>query len=281
MPKSVLQDLRNATGANEDEMPEDSLLTSEVDLGGTDEEGLIVMGIDRLRLPHAALFWVFKKDRTGYTMVLSTGGDSLSIIPSRTNGYNRICLSNNTAATYTFATYAFDGKQYKLEKTETKPIQQLDEAQQPHTLTREQTHFDLEGNVNVPIKMPSQVLATLSQDRTVLASRCERDKESPDQFPAQLFEVSAIQLDGPNEIDLLVKAKDGCLFGANIGPFWIFRNTVNGYSNVLEVHALGLDILPERTQGIRNIRAGAVVSGKPAAITFKFDGRNYRRADSH
>ena len=88
-------------------------------------------------------------------MVLSTGGDSLSIIPSRTNGYNRICLSNNTAATYTFATYAFDGKQHKLEKTETKPIQQLDEAQQPHTLTREQTHFDLEGSVNVPINAVS------------------------------------------------------------------------------------------------------------------------------
>lgn len=65
MPKSVLQDLRNATGANEDEMPEDSLLTSEVDLGGTDEEGLIVMGIDRLRLPPRGVILGFQEGSHG------------------------------------------------------------------------------------------------------------------------------------------------------------------------------------------------------------------------
>ncbi len=65
VPKSVLQDLRNATGANEDEMPEDSLLTSEVDLGGTDEEGLIVMGIDRLRLPPRGVILGFQEGSHG------------------------------------------------------------------------------------------------------------------------------------------------------------------------------------------------------------------------
>ena len=67
--------------------------------------------------------------------------------------------------------------------------------------------------------------------------RDSRDSQSPD-IAASWFEAAQIHLDGPEAIDLLVKAKDGCLFGANIGPFWIFRKTQHGYELLLRRNAL-------------------------------------------
>lgn len=146
--------------------------------------------------------------------------------------------------------------------------------------SKEQTRFGLEQSVVQPVPIPDGVLAMLGTDSEVRTSRCvDQGHQSPD-IAASWFEAAQIHLDGPEEIDLLVKAKDGCLFGANIGPFWIFRKTQHGYELLLDVSALGVELLPSQTNGHKDVSAGAVAGGKAAFVFYKFDGRRYQESGS-
>jgi hypothetical protein len=144
--------------------------------------------------------------------------------------------------------------------------------------SQEQTRFGLEESVNQPIPIPDEVLSILSTDSEVRTSRCVDEGQPTPKISVSWFEASQIHLDGPEEIDLLVKAKDGCLFGANIGPFWIFKKTQHGYELLLGVSALGLNLLPSRTNGHKDVSAGAVAGGEAMTVFYKFDGRRYQES---
>jgi hypothetical protein len=146
------------------------------------------------------------------------------------------------------------------------------------SIPSEQTRFGLEESVVHPVPVPSKVVAILKDDAEVRSRGCRDQAESANQVSASWFEASQIHLDGSGEVHLLVKAKNGCLFGANIGPFWIFRNTPQGYQLVLNVSALGVELLRSRTNGYRDVSAGAVAGGKAVSVIFKFDGRKYLEA---
>ena len=122
VPEEVLRILREVNQSSADEFPADSLLASEIHLRDAQEADLILMGIHILRLPHAALFWIFRKTRDRFELILSTGGDMLTVLDAKSNGYRRIRVENNTASTTTTAIYSFNGREYRLSKKETKPI---------------------------------------------------------------------------------------------------------------------------------------------------------------
>lgn len=147
-------------------------------------------------------------------------------------------------------------------------------------LPQEQTKFGLEETVTRPVSIPQAVLSVLGDDAEVRASRCVVNDQTADKISAAWFEASQIHLDGPKEVDLIVKAKDGCLFGANIGPFWFFRKTQQGYELLLTVSALGVRLLPPTTNGHKNISAGAVAGGKFVSVLYQFDGHRYVEARS-
>jgi hypothetical protein len=142
--------------------------------------------------------------------------------------------------------------------------------------SKEQIKFGLEESVNQPVPIPDAVLAALKTDSEVRTSRCVDGDQPSLTVSALWFEASQIHLDGAGEIDLLVKAKNGCLLGANIGPFWIFRKAQDGYELVLNVSALGLELLPTRTNGHKDVSAGAVAGGEFGTVVYKFDGRRYQ-----
>src|SRR5208282_1683510 len=144
---------------------------------------------------------------------------------------------------------------------------------------QEQMRFGLEESVTQPVAIPDAVLAILRTDSVVITSRCG-DGQPAFNISASWFEAAQVHLNGPEEIGLLVKAKDGCLFGANIGPFWVFRKTQHGYELLLDVDALGVELLPSRTQGHKDISAGAVAGGKAVSVFYKFDGRKYQESGS-
>lgn len=153
------------------------------------------------------------------------------------------------------------------------------QTKQMHQSPPEQFHFDLEQPVNVPATIPSAILQVLRHNPTVLAGRC-KEKNPPGEAPgASLFEASVVHLASADESDMVVKGKDSCLFGANVGPFWIFRNSPKGYSLVFSVSALGIEILEARSHGYRSVRAGAVVAGKTVDRTYEFDGVTYQKSD--
>ena len=122
VPEAVLQILRSVNNALPDEMPEKSLLGSEIHLDGPEETDLIVMGVKSLRLPHGALFWVFRKNRDRYELILSTGGDALTVLDAKWKGHREIRVYNNTARTTTATFYKFDGEHYREFEAKTSPI---------------------------------------------------------------------------------------------------------------------------------------------------------------
>ena len=150
----------------------------------------------------------------------------------------------------------------------------------PRVNRAEQTRFGLEEPINQPVPIPEDVLKMLRQDSDISACDLEQPN-SRDSIPSTWYEASQIHLDGPNQIDLIVKAKNACLWGANIGPFWVFRGTSNGHSLVLSTVALGLRVLSTKTNGLRDIEAGAVVSLRPSFVTYKFDRQHYQKSEGN
>jgi hypothetical protein len=115
VPDEIVQTIRRIDNAPPDQLPADWLAASEIHLDGPDEVDLVVKGIRGLALPHAALFWIFRKQQEGYELVLATGGDSLTVRESRWKGFREISTTNFTQAgrQTTRTIYRFDGQRYK------------------------------------------------------------------------------------------------------------------------------------------------------------------------
>ena len=142
------------------------------------------------------------------------------------------------------------------------------------TAHAEQTRFGLEEPIDRPASIPEDVLKILRQDSDV--TTCELEAGSRDRIPATWYEASRIHLDGTNRADLIVKAKNACLMGPNLGPFWVFRKTAGGHDLVLSTVAVGVQILKNKTNGLRDIRIGAIVNLQPSYVTYRFDGHAYQ-----
>jgi hypothetical protein len=147
-------------------------------------------------------------------------------------------------------------------------------AAQPH----EQSVFGLETKVDRPAKMPLDVLQILRKDEQVL--RCLSGNQSPDQIPASWFLASKIHLDSSEKNDFLVQPKNACLFGANIGPFWVFKKAPAAYSLALKTVALGLELLSSSSSGSRDVRGTQATASKLITVVFRFDGNQYQPSKS-
>src|SRR5207302_2873984 len=150
----------------------------------------------------------------------------------------------------------------------------VDVQSKSKTTPTEQMKFGLEQRVHRPVVIPGDVLTILRQKSDL--QTCNVEGGSRDKVPETWYEASQIHLDGTNEADLLVKARIACMMGPNHGPFWVFRETVDGHSLVLSTLAAGLQILNTKTNGLRDIRTGALVGLKPSYVTYQFDGHAYQ-----
>jgi hypothetical protein len=124
-----------------------------------------------------------------------------------------------------------------------------------------------------PVPVPEGILQNLKEvDQSV--QRClENDHLGAP--PASWFVASQIHLDGPNEIDLVVASNGGCLLGANVAPFWIYRSTLRGYELVLAVDVHDLEVLRSRWKGFREIRVWSMTVDTITTETFRFGGQFY------
>ena len=157
----------------------------------------------------------------------------------------------------------------------------------------EQSRFNSEQDyagapVEGPVELSAAALRTLAGDQVVL--RCLKHRErTQDQLPAKWFVASEIHLAGPNEIDLIVlprlapsdkppseESENACLFGANINPFWVLRETPSGFDLILSKSAHDLDVLNTRSNGYRDIRLYSLTAISVTISDFRFDGNRYR-----
>jgi hypothetical protein len=147
-------------------------------------------------------------------------------------------------------------------------------AQVPRRSQREQSRFGAEVAIRRPVEIPAEVLSILREDKR--NQGCLREGESPTNIISSWFVGSRIHLNGDSKRDLVITAKNTCLLGANLVPFWVFRNTSQGQELVLSVSALGLDVLNTKTNNYRDIRTGTATARTVHTVIFKFDGRKYR-----
>lgn len=147
-------------------------------------------------------------------------------------------------------------------------------AQASRRLQKEQSHFGAEVTIKKATEIPTDVLSILREVKR--NQTCLRDGASPTNITSSWFVGSRIHLNGDGDADLVVTARNECLLGANIVPFWVFRSTSHGHDLVLSVSALGLDVLNTKTNNYRDIRTRAATARSVHAIIFKFDGKRYR-----
>jgi hypothetical protein len=137
-----------------------------------------------------------------------------------------------------------------------------------------QTVFNLEETVTKKAAIPDSVIAVLKSDERVDA--CFKEKENSAN-EADWFEASEIDLNADRRLDLIVKAKDNCLFGANQGPFWIFQNAKDGYQEIFAGNGLQLAVLPKKSNTFNQIKISKAVAMKTSSQTFLFKGGKYQQ----
>lgn len=155
------------------------------------------------------------------------------------------------------------------------------QSQKPQVpTTAEQSSFSLERPFERPVKVPNPVVHMLKSDSSVTTNLCGQ-QQPPDATLRSWLEAAEIHLAKKAEPALLIKGKS-CLLGANEGPFWIFtRANEKEYQQILSVSALGIKVCRTKTNGYRNISAGAAIGGGTASfVLFKFDGEKYQLAES-
>lgn len=141
--------------------------------------------------------------------------------------------------------------------------------------TNVQTVFELEGKVNSPVIIPADVIAVLKSEQRVDA--CFKTEGAGTDEQAW-FEAAAHDINNDQRLDLIIKPKNACLFGANQGPFWIFQNRTDGYQKVLSENGLTLTIMPRKAGSFNAVMISKVVAMKPHDTQFRFSKGKYRAA---
>jgi hypothetical protein len=140
--------------------------------------------------------------------------------------------------------------------------------------TQEQSTFGLEDPpITKPIAIPGEVLQILRTDKIV--QNHLNEGQTPADIPASWFEGSQIHLDGSDELDLVVVPKNGLLFGANVGPIWVFHKTAKGYDEVLSISVHDLRVLKTKWKGFREIQVYSMTAVTVTTEIFRFDGQRY------
>jgi hypothetical protein len=147
-------------------------------------------------------------------------------------------------------------------------------AQRRRARQAEQTTFNAEGTVRRPVALPQSVLGILARDERVRACYSHEDEGA---FAIRdWFVAASVRLGGAaGRAGYVVLPKGGCLFGANIIPFWVFAPEGRGHRLVLKTHALTLTVGRKRTRGLRNIDISAASAVQVFEAGFEFDGTRY------
>jgi hypothetical protein len=111
IPRNALDALRSALKAAPDELIGDDLKASEIHLAGPAEANLIV---PRPVGSHSALFYLLKPTAGGYKLIFDSGGDSMTVLRSRSHGYRdlKVWSFTQTGKSQSTALYKFDGARY-------------------------------------------------------------------------------------------------------------------------------------------------------------------------
>jgi hypothetical protein len=163
-------------------------------------------------------------------------------------------------------------------------------------LKQEQTAFEAEPDGDVmhiskPVKIPDGALQVLRDLSRSPADCLKGDGVTPEQVPASWFVASAVHLNGPNEVDLVVLLNEpafahpnhpgGCMLPANGNYFWVLGpgSESGKYRLLLESYGHGLEVLNSRTNHYRDIQIGMMSLNGATTLLFKFATQQYELAE--
>jgi hypothetical protein len=146
-------------------------------------------------------------------------------------------------------------------------------AAQTSTKKKEQSFFNLESNIQNRAKIPNAILNILRKDEDT--QMCFQ-REEPEEFSSDWYAASVIHLERKESADLVIMPTNACLWGANIGPMWVFKRVGLDYVLVLKIHALGFEVLDSRTKDVRDIKVYAASAIELYTTLCRFDGKRYR-----
>ncbi len=135
-----------------------------------------------------------------------------------------------------------------------------------------QTSFGLDSPMTRIVRVPPAVLHQLADHHDVrefLDGRSGSAAEVPGAFEAG---PAHINTDGAE--DLVVR--NSRLNGANIGPFWLFTRTAQGYELVFFARSLGISILKPVASGYHDLKASSATAVALSETRYRFDGRAYQ-----
>jgi len=152
------------------------------------------------------------------------------------------------------------------------------------TPSREQTHFCVECEADHPVRLSAAALETLQVTKDDNGEHDELERCAQDQglavrdIPESWFVASPLTLSAGKVSGLVVQAKNACLWGAHIGPFWLLDRSDAGYRLIFSGRADGFDILRHRTNGYPDIELVFVLeAGKFIGYSkFCYAGDKYR-----
>jgi len=141
-----------------------------------------------------------------------------------------------------------------------------------------QTIFGAEEELKHPVDVPEDVLRILKQDERIQTHL--GNGQSNENLLKSWFAASEIDLNDDDTPELVVRAVNPHLFGANLVPFWIFRKGPKGHELILSVNALGLEVLRTKTNGYKNIVATKSTAREILSDSYGFDLDKYERQSS-
>lgn len=139
----------------------------------------------------------------------------------------------------------------------------------------EQHHFSAEETgVRKPVPIPEAVMAILRESEGVRGA-LEDKNMSATEIPPSWFSASAIHLNRPEQVDLVVMGV-GPLRGANVTTFWVFSAAARGYELVLMAPAHDLIVTKTRWKGHRDIELISMTAVDISTVVVRFDGERYK-----
>ena len=133
-----------------------------------------------------------------------------------------------------------------------------------------QKSFHLDEHFKHPTKIPGALVPLL---RAEVKSHCPDDPDLHAADVRKLFSAARISLGRPV---LILKSGGRCLTGGDNDWFWMSLKTRSGYRKILTGGSISLNVLKQRTHGLRDIGTSACTGAYCFAKTYKFDGSIYR-----
>ena len=134
-----------------------------------------------------------------------------------------------------------------------------------------QRHFHLDEPFRYPAKIPGGLLPLLRHE-VKSASCTDATFQSADL--RSLFLASPIALN--HRQAYILKSDHRCLTGGDNDSFWVYLKTRGRYRLVLASGTIAVDVLPTRTNGVRDIATNMCTGAFCREEIYKFNGSFYK-----